>query len=456
MVEKSTKEKTLNEVRDTIHISLSLAEYTKLPFLLLGNPGIAKTTILRSWAESKGYKVVSLIGSQRTAEEILGYQVRVDDPSTKVGVRLVTVTPDWYDEIVEYHDAGHKTILFIDEISQAPENVQGAMLQLIFDRKTGGRNYLPEDTLIISAANYKANLPPQMTMQAPTLNRFVIVNVEPADGVGYAEEFLQPIDTRNDKLIDFQDIEITPKVAECCRVNVLSMMTRLFTSYAIVEGTSPVLDVKAQNFNEIFEADGKIYNFISGRTMHYLYQVALGLIHLGICRRRYAAKISNLVLGLIGNGTNSFKNENDIRDYRKSLTLDFQKVLTNTINSTTLVSNPTKLNFTSMTVADAINNWILYTNGAEVTYDDNFKELVEKITTTYKTDVKGMGVLLGTLKTKDDMIQFTNDLQKVEHLVAMLDATSLTDIQPARKAVKEVQEAWRGYRSGILAKVIKA
>jgi hypothetical protein len=438
-----------HDIRDTIHIALELAEYTKLPFLFLGNPGIAKTTNIRSWADRKNYKVVSLIGSQRTAEEILGYMVNT-------GKKLETFVPDWFDEIMEYHADGHKTVLFIDELSTAPENVQGAMLQLIFDRKVGGRNYLPDDTIVISAANYKENLPPQNRIMAPTLNRFVIVNLEATDGKDFAQEFLQPEDRRNDDLIEFDNIEITDSIKEVCRQNMVTMMDNLFTTYAVDDGQKPRLDISHQAFDEVYDQPGKVYNFITGRSIHYLYQLCLGILHLGIGRKRYGAKIANMLLGLIGNGTNSFKREEDRADYQQGIILIFQRVIKQTQDQSSLTENKVKLDFNSMSVTDSIQQWLLYNNGNEVMFDDNFKNLIDRVEKDYKADVVGMGKKLGALQTEKDMVEFVDALQKIDHLAAVLENTNIREIQPGRNTIKSIQGAWAGYKQMIMTEVIGA
>jgi hypothetical protein len=438
-----------HQIRDTIHISLALAEYTKIPILLLGDPGCAKTSNIRSWAAMKNYEVVTLIGSQRTAEEVLGYLVNS-------GTRLETFTPDWFDEIWEYKKAGKKTVLFIDELSTAPENVQGAMLQLIFDRKVGGRNFLPDDTLIVSAANYKGNLPPQNRLMAPTLNRFILVNIAPTDGKAYIDEFLQDPEDWNNELIEFGNIEITPQIKKTCRQNLTNMWENIFSTYSTEDGTNAVLDVQNHDLDEIYDQPGKVYNFISGRTVSYLYDVALGLVHLGVCRRMYADKISNIVLGLVGNGTNTFKSPQDAKDFRSGLVLAFQKVLRLTLKNSTLVENATRLDFNNMNVNEAITQWILYMNGSEVSFDDNFKDLIGKIKSEYDPTVSSMGKKLGTLKDENAMTTFVNDMSKIDHLAALLESTNLTEIAESRTTINTIKTAYEGYSAMVRQDVLGA
>ena len=103
------------------------------------------------------------------------------------------------------------SILFLDELSTATPNVQGAILNLVFNRKIRGNKELPKDTIILSAANYKANLTGYNEIISPQLNRFCIVNLLPGNknsdprkssyeniGLDLVGEFLQ----------DFQETDI--------------------------------------------------------------------------------------------------------------------------------------------------------------------------------------------------------------------------------------------------------
>ena len=135
--------------------------------LLLSNPGIAKTTIVGEIAAHEGYEVVSLIGSGFENNEILGFQVNEPDWDY-----LITKNPTWFNTILENKKNNKPSILFIDEISVCPSLVQGALYRLIFERTIGNGRKLPEDCVIISAGNYKSNLPSYCDITAPALNRF--------------------------------------------------------------------------------------------------------------------------------------------------------------------------------------------------------------------------------------------------------------------------------------------
>ena len=88
------------------------------------------------------------------------------------------IRPSWFQKILKNKEQGKKTLLFLDELTTANPQTQGAALNLVFDRKCHDE-LLPDDTLIVAAGNYAENLSDEMTVLAPMLNRFIIFNVQP-------------------------------------------------------------------------------------------------------------------------------------------------------------------------------------------------------------------------------------------------------------------------------------
>jgi hypothetical protein len=432
-----------NYIRDLIFISLSLAEKTKVPILFLGNPGIAKTTGVRLWSEINKYKVTTLIGTQRVAEEILGYMVREEGEK-----KLKTYTPDWYDEIIENKKAGFKTLLFVDELSQAPDNVQGAMLQLIFDRRVGGRaNYLPEDTLVVSAANYKGNIPPQCGIQAPTLNRFAIINIEPQDGIGLINEFLQTEEERILNIPSFAYTEITPAISDSLSRNLKGALQSLISLYSKNDEQDTVLDFKNQNFSEMFDQPGPVYNFISGRTISYLKRIMEGMIHLGIVRKEYKPLVTNIFLGLAGLGTNTFKDTadksgGDYEQYKLMLVSRVQAALRRSVEENMNEINATEINYQGKTIDKCISDWLRYSDSSGgVIYDKNLKKLMDIIKLEYPTDVQGMEKVINSWSDN----KMLNDLQKITTLYNNLKAYPMVELEGDIRTLGIIKEAYEGY-----------
>lgn len=287
----------MSELKNLIVSAIDLSKSSGVPLLLLGNPGIAKTTNVKYWAEKNNYNITTLIGSQRTPDEVLGYMVNT-------GKELSTFTPDWYNEIIR---SEKPSILFIDELSQAPELTQGALLQLIFERKVGGNNKLPDDTLIISAANYKGNIPDYCTIQTAALNRFLIINLSYDSTDSLLDEFLS-VNTEN-RPIYTQRTLTNEQVSELKSLFKAAMID-IFDAEKEDIGEFNINNTEINNlFNPEFGTE--VYNIVTGRTIHYLEKCVKSLIELGF----YIDKniVDKVVMGLIGAGSGNFKSEYSLK-----------------------------------------------------------------------------------------------------------------------------------------------
>ena len=180
-----------------IMTGLEVSRRSQVPVLYLSNPGQGKTSVINTYAEAMGYHVESLILSQYSQDEILGFQANTGKDHLEV------LEPEWFYRIWENKRAGKPSILFLDELSTVDGPRQGAGLQLCFERKIRGGKALPDDCLVVSAANYKANLPVYVDIISPTLNRFAIINMLPGDdgvdafsiGFEMVKEFTQSFKT---------------------------------------------------------------------------------------------------------------------------------------------------------------------------------------------------------------------------------------------------------------------
>ena len=134
--------KSLNDsINVSIFTALKVSEVSKVPVLIMSNPGVGKSTSVEMYAKVRGYNLVLLRGNSTTAEEIMGYDVadtNLEEPTTK------HLRPSWYTKILKEHESGGKSLLFLDEITTANEYVQAALLHLVFERKVGDEK-LPED-----------------------------------------------------------------------------------------------------------------------------------------------------------------------------------------------------------------------------------------------------------------------------------------------------------------------
>ena len=480
--------RNVNENRDIIECCLEVSRFSKLPFLLLGNPGIAKTTCIENWARRNGYYVESLVGSRHSQEEILGYMVKVNDEfdpewvKSKVAVlkketslgdiltdaqlyefvlrglnndKLQTLTPDWYNRVIEKKAKGIPSVLFLDEISGCPENVQASLLTLIFDRVVGNGSKLPDDTIVIGAANYKENLGGVFTIIPPALNRFVIMNLEFDDVNSLLDEFLQDPEDLDKNLVQFDNVPVTPEIESLARKGVKDMMERVFSSYSTPGGNSEggVLNLKNQNFAEMYDNNGNpVYNFISGRTVSYLARVATAIVHFHLGKRIHEKFVDGCCLGLVGLGTNSFTSEKQAVEYRNCVKKLFHKVVKELAAGTKGKTTPyTALKFTGMPVHQAINEWTLYNERLSgSTFDENIVVLYNYVYEKYNTTVEHMTEVLEKLEKDPTLLsEFVNDLTRVDGLITFIEKSGSKDVDVIKKNLKIIQSGWEYYKDKV-------
>ena len=134
-------------------------------YLLMGAPGVAKSSIMRQLAAKLGYTLVDIRLAMLSPEQIAGY------PYLDNGVMKYAL-PDWF-------PAGDKILLFVDELGQAPIAVQNVALQLILDRRVGG-HHLPADCIIVGATNRPEDRAGAGALTTALYSRFTtVVTIEP-------------------------------------------------------------------------------------------------------------------------------------------------------------------------------------------------------------------------------------------------------------------------------------
>jgi hypothetical protein len=448
----------INIIRDTIELAIEISRDSGVPVLLMANPGLAKSTMVQNWAARNGYHLETLIGSRFTQEEILGFQARVEDAAS--GEQLLELLePHWYRNICRFETQGTPSLLFLDELSAVQENVQGALLQLVFDRTIGHGKKLPESTLVIAAANYKQNIPLMFNIMAPILNRFCIVNAHYESANAFFEEFLQNENERANELITFTNIEINDEHKQKVRAGLKTMWKTIFETFnegKTLSGNLP-LDINNQIYNNIYESDTRyVYNFISGRTVYYLYLLTLSFLRKGISLQDYAPLMLNMVFGLAGLGTNSF-NEMQQKAYLKSLETLWTNlyvslenaILKKTESGGGAKSGKPTFEFLGKNVSDAINEWILCRESSIFSdaKESGIDELCDHIAAKYPANINNVQDLYGRFESdKAAIFLFSSDMQKIDHLIELLktdkyQGAALQKIQNIKKAYSVLQES---------------
>ena len=315
-----------NNINIAIFTALKVSEYSKVPTLLIGNPGCGKSTAVAMFAEVRGYKVVMLRGNSESPESIMGYDVAPKEVTYDRPMAAIHLRPSWFEEVLRNDMSGRKTLLFLDEITTANEFVQAALLHLIFERKCG-KESLPESTLIVAAGNYAGNISSSMSMMPPVMNRFMIFNIIPdhtdldtflnkytgayVNEDGKPDDYMKELKSTMKKM-DSQEVAILPehegKIGELIERNIRE------TTRMIMTTNGKKIDMSVNNLNDIYSdtEDDRLDGFVTMRTLNYLRDVTFAFYKCfgkaGISSDNYR----NAVDGLCGIGVSKDPKTKDI------------------------------------------------------------------------------------------------------------------------------------------------
>jgi hypothetical protein len=137
------------------------------PVMIWGAPGIGKSGVVSSIADTHNVRVIDIRLSQMEPSDLRGIPFQNGD---FVDWSVPSILPD-----ETRH--GSKGILFLDEITSAPPTVSAAAYQLILDRKLGEYE-LPKGWVIFAAGNRAGDRGVNYQMPAPLANRFTHYNLE--------------------------------------------------------------------------------------------------------------------------------------------------------------------------------------------------------------------------------------------------------------------------------------
>lgn len=233
------------------------------------------------------------------------------------------------------------SILFLDELSTATPNVQGAILNLVFNRKIRGNKELPKDTIILSAANYKANLTGYNEIISPQLNRFCIVNLLPGNknsdprkssyeniGLDLVGEFLQDFQETDIPLPTFrQDFTFNQSTNQHFLEDLRTELANIIHKYSSLDSSRVMLNFRNINFDGIYDRDDdvpEVYNFMSPRTFSYYARIVRAMCEMGITITQKDI-YESIVDGIFGLGTNTIQESGSesflavLNDFHRSL-----------------------------------------------------------------------------------------------------------------------------------------
>ena len=390
----------MGTISQSIYDYIELSKITKQPMLLISNPGYGKTTSITNWAKEKGYHYEQLIGSRFSPDDVMGYQV--NEPGQPC---LTQKDPVWFQRIIDAKAAGKPTILFVDEISTCNEDVQGSLLSLIFDRRIGNGKELPEDCIIIAAANYSENLPSYMNIMAPTINRFCIINL--LWGFSNSDIIHECLVKQNPKsrtMTSADEGEIEKQFNE--------MINDIIVKYSHVDSNLGYIDLSNHDISNIYKRKGNVYNIMSWRAITYFKNFVIAMTKLGIDDYNV---IKNVCGGMIGLGSNNFKTEDQVESFITLVADNVKKIIDSNFNDNEIMEvDP------NAKISDLINNYIAKiesTNSLGSTKIEN--HLVDSISKKY-SDYKLVFKCLE--EGVYDKSEFVNDMDSIALILPRLSS----------------------------------
>lgn len=320
-------------INSQIFYALKNSERSGVPVLLIGSAGTGKSTTVEMFAELRGYELLLLRGSTASEQEIMGFM------SVHQGEKDVVATnvlPTWYKKLLEYHAAGKKTLLFLDEITAVNPYVQAALLHLIFERKVNEEK-LPDDTLIVSAGNYSGNLTNEFELLSPVVNRFAVFNIVPDEdsldeflceykdaGLGGKRKTMMEEKAEMLKKMDEQEIFMDEDTRN--RVgNYFETAIRETTRQLIKSGDKP-LSFSCTDTQSIYKAqdgDELLRGFISLRSLSYLKRLTMAIYENfgpnGIKGKNYEMFVEGLVGIALSRNNGEVKATKVAKNYTQSI-----------------------------------------------------------------------------------------------------------------------------------------
>lgn len=163
---------------DKVLVAIKAAMESRMPTMIVGAPGTAKTATIRSIAEEMGYELLTVIGSQMDPTDIVGLPQGQEVGKAENGEPIyatVNLSPWWQARIL----LKKKVILFLDEFSNTSGAVRASMLTLLQNREFPNGQVMPDETIVIGAMNPADQAADGYDLDLPTANRLFFVPWKP-------------------------------------------------------------------------------------------------------------------------------------------------------------------------------------------------------------------------------------------------------------------------------------
>jgi len=175
------------------------------PLFIWGEPGVGKSSIIKEIAEELDIPALNFKAGNKSPISLIGYG-KIDENATKFYPPFELV-----DFKAKVEEKG-KGILFLDEIAQAPLEIQRILFELILEKRIG--NFYLSNAIIIGAGNPREFSKLSQFMDIPLRNRFVHILLEINFEIWKEWAYKNGIDFRIISFLNFKKGEYLLKVPD--------------------------------------------------------------------------------------------------------------------------------------------------------------------------------------------------------------------------------------------------
>lgn len=168
-------------IRESVRIA-ELGMKAKVPFLLVGHSGVGKTAIVGELSNKvfPNHKFITVLASQLDVGDFVGIPDSIIDAQ---GNRVTSwARPEW----MPYEPC----VLFLDELNNARQDVESALLQLVYEGRIN-THHLHPDSFICAAINpATSEYTTANVISSALVKRFIVIPFQPlsSETITWAED----------------------------------------------------------------------------------------------------------------------------------------------------------------------------------------------------------------------------------------------------------------------------
>ena len=178
---------------------------TKEPFMIYGEAGWGKTSVIEQMAKRFGLETITIYLDKAEAVDLAG--IPIPSKTKKGSAATVNALPSWAVEMQENPDK--EFLLFFDEMNQATPDVMNALMPIVLKNEIGGVKF--DNFFVGAAGNYEYENSAVSELSGPLKSRFKpIINWE----CGTPEAWAQATNFLKAKYNEEDSLELVAAVCE--------------------------------------------------------------------------------------------------------------------------------------------------------------------------------------------------------------------------------------------------